>query len=66
MTFKKELYDLMLKYDVDAIYWSCGDSSDTHGIYDEKMIISTKDDKTIFEIDGGCIYLKDLKEETNE
>lgn len=62
MGFKAELRDLMLKHNVDAIYWSCDRGcSDTHGIYDEKMIISFSDDTDQIEIEGGCISLSDLK-----
>lgn len=66
MTFKKELYDLMVKYNVDAIYWTCGEDSDMHGVYDEKMIISTRNNKTILKVGGSCIYKNDLLDETNE
>ena len=35
--FKKKLRDLLLKYDA-VISFDCGEGSDTHGLYGEKMV----------------------------
>jgi hypothetical protein len=37
-TFLQELKALLLKHNA-SISWRCGDASDTHGIYDEQMVI---------------------------
>lgn len=60
MGFEKELKALMVKHNVDSIYWSCGECSDTHGIYEEEMVISFNDKTPDIRIDGGCISLSDL------
>ena len=60
MSFKKELHDLMIKHNVDAIYWTCGELSDTQGLYNEQMVIAYADNTPQIEIDGYCISLSDL------
>lgn len=60
--FKKELLDLMIRHNVDAISWTCGDCSDLHGVYDEEMVISFADDTPSIRVDGGCISQSDLSE----
>jgi hypothetical protein len=60
--FLKEFKALLEKYDV-SINFSVSGCSDTHGLYDEKMVIDHKD-KIWFEVNGWCIdacELKDLK-----
>ena len=56
--FKKELKDLLKKYNA-SIGFSCGDCSDTHGLYDEKMIIDI-DKKEIAICDGWVFGQEDL------
>ena len=41
--FKQELAQLLIKYDV-SIGFTCGESSDTHGLYDDQVVI--EDNKT--------------------
>ena len=41
--FKSELKALMLKYNILSIGWDCSDSSDTQGIYGEKMVACHKE-----------------------
>lgn len=48
--FLIELKDLLKKHNAH-IGFSVGECSDTHGLYDEKMVISIKNED-IFEIDG--------------
>lgn len=48
--FLIELKDLLKKHNAH-ISFSVGECSDTHGLYDEKMVISIKNED-IFEIDG--------------
>lgn len=56
--FKVEFKALLEKYDV-GIGFSVSDCSDTHGLYDEKLVVyhnkpnlSTED---LFAVDGWCI-----------
>lgn len=40
--FKEELKALLDKYGA-MIYWSCGEGSDTYGIYDSHLMVSFKE-----------------------
>lgn len=51
--FKKELKDLLSKYNA-TISFTCGGSSDTHGLYDDHLIIEIGQE-TVFESDGWYI-----------
>ena len=57
--FLIELKDLLKKYNAD-ISFSVGDGSDTHGLYDEKIVI-TINDKIIHENDGYGIAWYDIE-----
>ena len=60
VAFAAELKALLEKYNV-TIMWTCGDGSDTHGIYDENMVIQDNEtNDNLLEIDGSCIGLSDL------
>jgi len=48
--FLLALADLLEKYDM-TISYTCGAGSDTHGIYDEQLIIYNGKNETIFETD---------------
>ena len=49
--FRSELKDLLAKYNA-SINFSVGSCSDTHGLYDEKMVVSIRPDmKSFKEID---------------
>ena len=49
--FRSELKDLLVKYNA-SINFSVGSCSDTHGLYDEKMVVSIRPDpKSFKEID---------------
>ena len=39
--FAQELAALLEKHDV-VIEWECGEGFDTHGLYDERMVISPR------------------------
>ena len=39
LEFVRELAQLLEEYSV-SIEWSCGEGSDTHGIFEEEMLIS--------------------------
>lgn len=54
-----ELAALLEKYDA-AIGFSCSDCSDTYGLYDERIIVSIKDD-IIASADGWYLTSSDLK-----
>lgn len=57
--FKKELKALLEKYSA-SICFEVGDASDTHGLYDEAMVIVFKDTELRF--DGWSIEKNDLKQ----
>jgi hypothetical protein len=64
--FLQELRSLMEKYRV-GIGFDVGQGSDTHGLYDEKMVISARvgdSFKTvdILEVDGWGIDYRDIPE----
>jgi hypothetical protein len=72
--FLAELQDLLSRYNAD-ISFSVGSGSDTHGLYDEKMVISRRIDPTkvnrsnevdIVEINGWTISAYDLKVNQND
>lgn len=52
--FQIELKALLDKYNA-TISWGCSPCSDTHGIYDEYMIVWGKDDNILLKLDGGYI-----------
>lgn len=58
ITFKKELKELLKKYNV-GIGFSCGEGSDTHGLYDERMVIDI-DNKEIIICNGWGFGQEDL------
>lgn len=66
--FRAELKALLEKYNA-SINFSVGSCSDTHGLYDEKMVISHRPDAgsfkeiDIIEINGWCISPYELKDE---
>ena len=62
---KKELLrDLKLlleKYNV-SIGFDFGEGSDTHGMYDERIVISSDEtDKNVFEVNGYFLSASDLE-----
>jgi hypothetical protein len=65
--FLVELQALLSKYNAD-ISFSVGSCSDTHGLYDEKMVISRRLDPKSFkevdilEVSGWSINAYDLKD----
>lgn len=69
--FLKELGELLEKYDV-SIGFSVGSCSDTHGLYDEKMVIDHRISKNSFkeetwlEVPGWYINSYELKENMND
>jgi len=61
--FKKELKELLTKHNA-SINLDFADCSDTHGMYDEKMIVEIRDGKTRFEATlstGYSVDAHDLK-----
>jgi len=48
--FKKELKELMNKYNV-SIGFTCDDSSDTYGLFDDHIVIEM-DNEVVIESDG--------------
>ncbi len=59
MVLQQELKVLLEKYNA-SIVWTCGESSDMHGIYGEQMLI-VANGKTLFAVEGGSIDAGDLK-----
>ena len=63
--FLRELADLLEKYNA-SISFSVGSCSDTHGLYDEKMVISIRPDPKswkeidVLEVDGWAISASDI------
>ena len=57
--FKKELKELLAKYDA-TIAFECGECSDLHGVYDEK-IVAEVGGKEITLSDGYYVQSSDLK-----
>jgi hypothetical protein len=66
--FLAELKSLLKKHNAE-ISFSVGSCSDTHGLYDEKMIISRRPnpkswkEETILEINGWTINAYELEQE---
>jgi len=58
MVFKKELKELLEKYDA-YIYFSVGEGSDSQGLYDEKMCISLEG-KEVITVSGYSLDSSDL------
>ena len=59
--FKQELAQLLIKYDV-SIGLTCGESSDTHGLYDDQVVIEdNKTGKNIVEAGDWWLSAEDLK-----
>lgn len=63
--FRAELKDLLAKYNA-SICFSVGSCSDTHGLYDEKMVVShtipgTFNDIDLLEVDGWGISAGDIE-----
>ena len=62
--FKKELYDLLNKYNA-VISFDCADGSDTYGIYFPKIVIDRKTEKgvyvTLVECNGYSLDKSDIK-----
>jgi hypothetical protein len=60
MSFIKELQTLMAKYEAD-ISFDCGQHSDLHGVYDERIVIEIKG-KEVFRNSGYVLQAGDLDE----
>lgn len=58
--FLNKLKTLLDEYEM-SIGFSCGPSSDTHGLYDEKICIDNSDNMRIFETEGWWMCSSDLK-----
>lgn len=59
--FKEELKALLDKYGA-MIYWSCGENSDTYGIYDSHLEVSFKDSNKRLRGDNGYITSNNIKD----
>ena len=57
--FRKEFAELLEKYNAHVV-WTCGSCSDTHGIYDEKMLVDIGG-RDVLTVDGACIGASDVK-----
>ena len=57
--FKKELKELLSKYNAE-IYFTCSDSSDTYGLYEDHIAIDV-DGETIIEANGWCLNSGDIR-----
>jgi hypothetical protein len=57
--FANELKALLEKYNA-SIVWTCGDCSDLHGVYDQRMQVQTKD-KILLDIHGDCISAYEIE-----
>jgi uncharacterized protein YutD len=53
--FKKELQELMKRYDVESIDFGYSDCSDLAGVYDERIEVITKDNK-VFTLEQGYCF----------
>lgn len=68
--FLQKLHSLMNEYEV-SFGFSVGESSDTHGLYDEKIVIhqlkndakTPWDEEEIFSVEGWWLTSSDLEEE---
>lgn len=64
-SFQEELKSLLEKYSA-TISWTCGECSDTHGIYDEKMIIySDNPDMNLLVVEGSYISASEVNHSLN-
>lgn len=65
--FIKELAALLKKHNA-CISFSVGDCSDTHGLYDEKMVVTRRPDpksfeeETLLEVSGWSLAAYDLED----
>jgi hypothetical protein len=64
--FKHELKELLIKYDA-SISANVGKGSDTHGIYDEYISISVRDNPKLYmetseSADGWCLDQQNIDE----
>lgn len=58
---KKDLCELLMKYNV-SIGFSCSDSSDTYGLYDDHIVIQDNDSReNILETDGWWLNASCLR-----
>lgn len=57
--FANELKVLLEKHNA-SIVWTCGDCSDLHGVYDQRMQVQTKD-KILLDIHGDCISAYEIE-----
>ncbi len=60
--FVLELQELLKKHNA-SIGFSCGEHSDTHGLYDEKLLIDIGN-TTVFEVEGWWLDGDSLNERT--
>lgn len=59
--FKKELSELLKRYDV-GIGFTCGTGSDTYGLYDDRIVIQENGtEKNIIEADGWWLSESDIE-----
>lgn len=59
--FKSELRQLLEKYNA-SIHFTCSDSSDTHGLHnDHIVIVDNKNEEFIVEADGWWLKPSDLQ-----
>lgn len=59
--FLKELKELLTKYSAE-ISFKCGDGSDTHGLYDERIEISDKNGNEFITSWGYWLTASDIPE----
>lgn len=57
--FLMELRDLLLKHNA-SIRFDCGDASDLHGVYDERIVVKVGDDD-LLDVDGFWLCGADFK-----
>lgn len=57
--FVDELKALLEKYDA-TIDWTCSACSDLHGVYDERMTVSSNNE-ILLNIEGSCISAYEIK-----
>lgn len=57
--FADELKALLEKYNA-SIVWTCGDCSDLHGVYDQRMQVQTKKE-ILLDIHGDCISAYEIE-----
>lgn len=60
---RNELADLLEKYNVRIVF-TCGDNSDTHGLYNDHIAVQEKDtDVNVIVSDDWSLSARDLKQE---